>query len=185
LTNYVCTRWFRAPELLLRYRETNYTNKIDMWSAGCVLAEMNIKRVLFGEKDLSRQIQRMISLLGKLPPHLMAEISDPKIREFLSVAGEKTHRVEWGKLFPDLEEDGLDLLSKLLEFDPEKRISAEKALQHPFFADLYQADDLDKHSSLSYFDFEFEMYSLDTKILRDLLMDEILIYNNPKAKKQY
>ena len=54
LTNYVCTRWFRAPELLLRYREKDYTNKIDMWSIGCVFAEMNLKKVLFGEKDLSR-----------------------------------------------------------------------------------------------------------------------------------
>ena len=51
LTPYVCTRWFRAPELLLRYGEKDYSNKIDMWSVGCVFAEMNLKKVLFGEKD--------------------------------------------------------------------------------------------------------------------------------------
>lgn len=125
LTDYVCTRWFRAPELLLKYREKNYTSKMDMWSVGCVFAEMNLKKVLFGEKDQSRQIQRMISLLGLPPSNIMNEIPDSKIKEFLTLAHEKTSRVEWNQLFPNLDDVALDLLQKLLEYDPEKRISAE------------------------------------------------------------
>lgn len=54
LTHYVVTRWFRAPELLLNYGSKNYTSKIDMWSVGCVFAEFYLRKVLFGEKELSK-----------------------------------------------------------------------------------------------------------------------------------
>jgi len=54
LTNYVVTRWFRAPELLLKYQSRDYTSKIDIWSVGCVMAELYMRKVLFGEKDISR-----------------------------------------------------------------------------------------------------------------------------------
>lgn len=54
LTNYVVTRWFRAPELLLKYQTKSYTSQIDMWSVGCILAELYLKKVLFGEKEISR-----------------------------------------------------------------------------------------------------------------------------------
>ncbi len=54
LTNYVVTRWFRAPEILLKYNEKNYDSQIDLWSVGCVFAELYLKKVLFGQADLSR-----------------------------------------------------------------------------------------------------------------------------------
>lgn len=52
LTEYVVTRWYRAPELLFKYRTFNYSSKIDMWSVGTVLAEMILKKVLFSKKTL-------------------------------------------------------------------------------------------------------------------------------------
>jgi serine/threonine protein kinase len=53
MTNYVVTRWFRAPEILVGYGAKDYTEKIDMWSVGCVLGEIFLKKVLFGEKNLA------------------------------------------------------------------------------------------------------------------------------------
>jgi serine/threonine protein kinase len=53
LTSYVVTRWFRAPELIVKYQDKEYTNKIDLWSAGCTMAELFTKKVLFGEKSMS------------------------------------------------------------------------------------------------------------------------------------
>jgi hypothetical protein len=73
----------------------------------------------------------------------------------------------------------------LLEYNPDKRLSAQQALQHPYFWDLHQPEDLYDRAELSYFDFEFEMYSLDKRIIKDLLLDEILLYNNAKARKHY
>ena len=51
MTNYVVTRWFRPPEILLKYGSKDYDGKLDLWSAGCILAEMYLKKVLFGEKS--------------------------------------------------------------------------------------------------------------------------------------
>jgi serine/threonine protein kinase len=83
LTNYVVTRWFRAPELLLKYNQSSYTSKIDMWSVGCVFAEMYMKRVIFGEKDLAKQIQRFVALLGLPSEELLSKIPDQSITSFL------------------------------------------------------------------------------------------------------
>ena len=83
LTPYVVTRWFRAPELLLKYLPKSYDSKIDVWSAGCVFAELYLRKVLFGEKDLGRQIQRFIALLGLPAERLLENIKDPAIRNYM------------------------------------------------------------------------------------------------------
>lgn len=54
LTDYVITRWYRPPELLLKYNNKNYNGKVDMWSVGCVFAEMFLKKVLFGKPTLKK-----------------------------------------------------------------------------------------------------------------------------------
>lgn len=65
------TRWFRAPELLLKYQQKSYDSKIDMWSAGCVFAELYLRQVAFGEKDIDKQVAKIISLLGLPPTHII------------------------------------------------------------------------------------------------------------------
>lgn len=69
LTDYVVTRWFRAPELLLKYQKRTYTSKIDLWSAGCVMAELYMQKVLFGvkEPETEYQLKKLIEIMG-LPP---------------------------------------------------------------------------------------------------------------------
>eukprot|EP00347_Sterkiella_histriomuscorum_P003151 403365398 len=185
LTHYVVTRWFRAPELLLKYQQKNYTSQIDMWSVGCVLAELYLKKVLFGEKEQSRQIQRLISLLGLPPQHLLNEITDHKLREFISEVAKKTKKVDFQDIIPDIEPDALDLLKKLLVYDPKKRLTAEEALRHKYFEELHAPEDEPFSEPISYFDFEFEQYTLDKKILRDLLLDEIVLYHSSKARAFY
>jgi serine/threonine protein kinase len=185
LTPYVVTRWFRAPELLLKYQTKNYTSKIDMWSAGCVLAELYLKKVLFGEKDMAKQVQRFVALLGALPQHLMDQIKDQSVRNFLNDCVKKTKRVSFEELFPGIEKDALDLLRRLLCYDPAERISAEEALEHPFFKELHTKEPEGVQARIDYFDFEFEQYTLDRKILRELIMDEILLYHSKDARDYY
>lgn len=185
LTPYVVTRWFRAPELLLKYQTKNYTSKIDMWSAGCVLAELYLKKVLFGEKDMAKQVQRFVALLGALPQHLMDQIKDQSVRNFLNDCVKKTKRVSFEELFPGIEKDALDLLRRLLCYDPAERISAEEALEHPFFKELHTKEPEGVQARIDYFDFEFEQYTLDRKILRELIMDEILLYHSKEARDYY
>lgn len=70
-------------------------------------------------------------------------------------------------------------------FDPKKRLSAAEALKHPYFKELHDAEDEPEGQEMDYFDFEFENYNLDKEILRDLILDEVLLYHNEKAKKHY
>lgn len=185
LTPYVVTRWFRAPELLLKYQTKNYNSKIDMWSAGCVLAELYLRKVLFGEKDLGKQVQRFVALLGPLPQHLMEQIKDQSVRTFLNDCVKKTKRVSFEELFPGIEKDALDLMRRLLCYDPAERISAEEAMEHPFFKELHQKENEPGNARIEYFDFEFEQYTLDRKILRELIVDEILLYHSKEARDYY
>lgn len=77
------------------------------------------------------------------------------------------------------------MLKKLLVYDPDQRLSAEEALAHPYFTELHFVEDEPTHEPISYFDFEFEQYSLDKMILREMLLDEIIMYHNHDAKKYY
>lgn len=166
LTNYVVTRWYRAPELLLKYNEGSYTSKIDMWSAGCVFAEMYMKRVLFGEPELDRQINRLVALLGIPSNELMLKITDSNVIEFLKECELIVNRVNYELIMPGIEPDALDLMKKLLEYDPTKRISADEALRHPYFKSLHDDNDEPSAKPIDYFDFEFEQYTLKKSILR-------------------
>lgn len=89
------------------------------------------------------------------------------------------------QILPGLELDAEDLLQKLLEYDPNKRLSAEEALNHPYFKELHSEEEEPIANPIDYFDFEFEQYTLDKRILRELILDEIIIYHNDGAKKYY
>lgn len=123
--------------MLLKYSGKSYTSKIDIWSVGCVFAEFYLRKVLFGEKELSKQLYRLIALLGLPPESIMSQIKDPKVKDFLSEAAKKTKRLTFKDILPGLEPDAEDLLLKLLEYNPAKRLSAEEALTHPYFKDLH------------------------------------------------
>lgn len=89
----------------------------------------------------------------------MDKIEDAKLKDFLKEGAARTHRASLNEVIPGLEPEALDLLSKLLEYDPNKRLSAEEALNHPFFQgikDLHTEEPETEHEPISYFDFEFE-----------------------------
>lgn len=89
------------------------------------------------------------------------------------------------ELFPGIESDALDLMRKLLCYDPAQRLSAEQALEHPYFKELHQKENEPANAYIEYFEFEFEQYTLDRKILRELIIDEILLYHSPEARDYY
>jgi len=129
LTPLVVTLWYRAPELLLG--EKNYTKAIDMWSVGCIFAELVNKAPLFTGTTEVEQINKIFKLLGTPNEKIWPGYEKLTSSRSFTFGNYKYNNIR--SRFPFLSEKGLDLMSKLLTYDPEKRITAEEALKHPYF----------------------------------------------------
>lgn len=132
MTEYVVTRWYRAPELLLAAEE--YTSAIDMWSVGCLVAELYYRRPLFQGNDIKNQIEVICKMLGKPTTDEISQVRNPRARAFISRVPE-TKRVDFRNLIPEASPAAMDFIERLLQFDPAKRMSALDALEHPYLAD--------------------------------------------------
>jgi mitogen-activated protein kinase 1/3 len=124
----VGTLSYRAPEILLAYR--NHTKAVDLWSVGCILAEMLGGKQIFPGTGSLLQLKKVFSVLGTPAVEDTLWISPGLIQEIRGLKPRK--KVPWKEIFPTASNDILDLLEKLLEFDPVKRINAKEALEHPF-----------------------------------------------------
>lgn len=130
LTEYVATRWYRAPEVLLCYKD-GYGPPMDMWSVGCIIAELLTGKPLCAGKDYMDQLARMHNLLGSPPAHIVERINSRRARAHVESLP-PCEGVTWSKLLPDAPSAAVDLLSRLLLWDPDKRLTAEEALAHPW-----------------------------------------------------
>ncbi len=130
-THEVVTLWYRAPEILLGGKQ--YSTPVDIWSIGCIFAEMITRTPLFpGDSEID-QLFRIFRLLGT--PN---ETIWPGVSQYPDY---KSTFPQWqqqalGKVIKDVDPLGLDLLGKMLAYEPSKRISARDALKHPYFDDL-------------------------------------------------
>lgn len=132
-SNEVVTLWYRAPDVLLGSR--TYSTSIDIWSAGCILAEMFTGHPLFPGTSNDDQLQRIFKLMGTPNEHTWPNISAlPNYRANFPVYPPQDLRV----IIPQIDSVALDLLMSLLQMVPENRISARQALQHPWFAEYTQ-----------------------------------------------
>lgn len=127
-THEVVTLWYRAPEVLLGARQ--YSTGVDMWSIGCIFAEMATRQPLFpGDSEID-EIFRIFRLLGTPNEHVWAGVN--------SLPDFKTTFPQWSRKPLDqavkgLDSYGLDLLEGLITYDPLNRISAKRAVHHPYF----------------------------------------------------
>lgn len=131
MTEHVVTRWYRAPELMLS-ADGSYTAAIDVWSVGCIFAELLGRNPLFAGKDFMETLRMQIDVLGTRPADELTYIRSDQALQFLASLPHKKP-VEWSTLFPEASEKALDLLNRLLQFHPSKRITVEAALAHPYF----------------------------------------------------
>lgn len=131
MTEHVVTRWYRAPELMLS-ADGHYTQSVDVWSVGCIFAELLGRVPLFAGKDFMETISMQINVLGSRPADELAYIRSDQALQFLAAMPPKP-TVPWKTLFPEGSDKALDLLDRMLQFHPLKRITVDDALAHPYF----------------------------------------------------
>jgi len=138
LSEYVATRWYRAPEILLG--SSKYTKAVDMWSVGCILGELLVGKPIFQGKSSLNQIEKVLELVGKPKAEDIESIESPHAETILnSLALFK--KKSYQQFFPEATEDALDLLRKLLTFNPNSRITVEEALKHKYVAQFSSPED--------------------------------------------
>ncbi|XP_042361017.1 mitogen-activated protein kinase 3 [Plectropomus leopardus] len=166
LTEYVATRWYRAPEIMLNSK--GYSKSIDMWSVGCILAEMLSNRPIFPGKHYLDQLNHILGILGSPTPDDLNCIINMKARNYLQSLPYKA-RVPWEKMY-NADSKALDLLNRMLTFNPAKRISVEEALAHPYLEQYY--DPTDEPVAEEPFTFSMELDDLPKEKLKELIFEE-------------
>ncbi|EJD07617.1 kinase-like protein [Fomitiporia mediterranea MF3/22] len=138
MTEYVATRWYRAPEIMLAFRR--YDTAIDVWSIGCILAELLLGKPLFKGKDYVDQLNKILDVLGTPEESVLTRIGSEKAQAYVrSLPRRKT--VPFSKIIPHADPQAIDLLDKMLSFDPEQRITVTTALEHPWLAQYHDVND--------------------------------------------
>lgn len=132
LSSQVVTLWFRAPEVLLGSHK--YSSAIDIWSVGCIFAEMVTLEPLFRGSDEVHQLKRIFKKLGTPNERKWKGIKD--LPGWDPRAFRKYPGIPLTYLVPGLDEHGLDLMESMLRYDPSQRVTASQALNHPYFSSV-------------------------------------------------
>lgn len=183
MTEYVATRWYRAPEIMLTFKE--YTKAIDVWSVGCILAEMLNGKPLFPGKDCTYQFahwQTPLVLTQHADHHQLTLILDvlgtPTMEDYYGIKSRRAReyirslpfkkKIPMKAMFPKTSDLALDLLEKLLSFNPVKRITVEEALRHPYLEPYHDPDDEPTADAIpeEFFDFDKNKETLTKEDLK-------------------
>jgi mitogen-activated protein kinase 1/3 len=173
LTEYVATRWYRAPEIMLNAR--GYYKPIDIWSVGCILAEMIGGRPLFPGKHYIEQINLILNVVGSPDEGDLTSIVNERARNYVSLLPTRK-RTPWKQLFPNASDLSLNMLDYLLTFNPNRRVTVEEALKHPYLAQYY--DPSDEPIAPHPFTFDMELDDLPLPQLKQLIFEETEIIHD-------
>ncbi|CAH9118441.1 unnamed protein product [Cuscuta epithymum] len=181
-TDYVATRWYRAPELCGSFL-SKYTPAIDIWSIGCIFAEMLTGKPLFPGKNVVHQLDIITDLLGTPSAACISRIRNEKAKRYLSGMRKKSP-IPLSEKFPYIDQQALRILERLIAFDPKDRPSAEEALADPYFHGLANVEAEPSARPISKFEFDYERRKLTKDDVRDLIYREILEYH-PQILQEY
>jgi len=204
LTKHVVTRWYRSPEVILLQQERDYVYGVDVWSIGCIFAELlqmhskncpdyKQRKVMFpgrtcfpfSTKDpfdyqqRTDQLRVVFNVIGTPSESEIARFKDKNVQIYLKNMT-PSKPVDLRARFPGTNVHGTRLLADMLRFDVTQRISVEKALESPYFDNVRDETAQIRHRKVE--SFEFEDIDLDLQKLRALILEEVM-YFNPDWKR--
>ena len=202
LTKHVVTRWYRAPELILIQP---YTSAVDIWSLGCILAELlsmqegsvpgyQDRTPLFpggtcyplsGETGVADERLDQLSVIFEVigTPSMEDVASIGKANEYIKTLGNIQPKKGFEERFPAADPAALDLLEKMLQFNPERRCTAEEALEHEFLSGVRRKE-MERTAAQPLKGPEFlDALEIDLKLLKKKTFEEVLWYRNQQPGK--
>ena len=166
------SRWYRAPEAILS--PDDYKKPVDIWSIGCILAELLGRQPLFPADNNLDELQKIISVLGSPSDNDLEFITDTKIKNFVNRLAKRTKQ-SFNLMFSNANPVALDLLGKMLTFSPKKRYTVEQCISHPYFEGLHDPEQ--EPTAESTFDFSFDKDSLTKEKLRNMIYEQSMRFH--------
>ncbi|KJH47550.1 kinase domain protein [Dictyocaulus viviparus] len=169
MTQHVATLPYRAPELL--YVMPEHSTAVDMWAVGCIFAEMILRRELFPGRSVSGQIKIILTMLGAPSQKILDEIRCDRTRRLIENFGDHAQRT-WPEIMNcrerEASEEMIDLISKLVVVDVEKRIDVRGALNHKYITESISPEELRPQKTCP-FKVKMDMAAVETLTHQELI----------------
>ncbi len=183
-TQYVATRWYRPPEVLLSWKK--YDTSLDLWSVGCIVAELYLRRPLFKGSDSMMQLDLILNQLGTPSIDEIYIKGRFNNRDKVFKKGKIEAKCLKSILPKTVSNKAIDFIERCLYFDPDKRMNVDEALGHEFFDIIRDKSEEISSEKISRFDFVFEDQEIEEiNQLRQLILEEIMLYHDEKFYAEY
>ncbi|XP_008832965.1 mitogen-activated protein kinase 11 isoform X4 [Nannospalax galili] len=174
MTGYVATRWYRAPEIMLNWMHYNQT--VDIWSVGCIMAELLQGKALFPGNDYIDQLKRIMEVVGTPSPEVLAKISSEHARTYIQSLPPMPQK-DLSSIFHGANPLAVDLLGRMLVLDSDQRVSAAEALAHAYFSQYHDPDD---EPEAEPYDESVEAKERTVEEWKELTYQEVLSFKPPE-----
>ncbi|KAH3668261.1 hypothetical protein OGAPHI_002015 [Ogataea philodendri] len=179
ITNYVATRWYRAPELILTRKQ--YGKEIDMWAVGCIFGELYGRKPLFIGDDQMHQINEICKVLGTPSRSVIIGYNSTVAWDYFASPKPQFQKQEWSDIYPHASPLAHDLLSNLLCWKVDNRYTVEQCLAHPLLSEVRNLED--EPVVAEPFDFSFEWKCRTVNDMKVLLHEEVERFKQERKAK--
>ncbi|XP_053441441.1 mitogen-activated protein kinase 11 isoform X2 [Nycticebus coucang] len=185
MTGYVATRWYRAPEIMLNWMHYNQTAPsppsptVDIWSVGCIMAELLQGKALFPGSDYIDQLKRIMEVVGTPSPEVLAKISSEHARTYIQSLPPMPQK-DLSSIFHGANPLAIDLLGRMLVLDSDQRVSAAEALAHAYFSQYHDPED---EPEAEPYDESIETKDRTVEEWKELTYQEVLSFKPPEPPK--
>jgi len=174
-TDYVVTRWYRAPEVVLLASE--YTKSIDVWAVGCILCELVQRKPIFAGKDHLDQIKKIIGVIGTPSEEELHWLpQNGSARAFLKKCP-PAPKASWDRVLTTASPVTRELVEATLHFDPTIRISVNEALRLKYFENLFEEEDMVHDTRVGPMDWSFDNFEPTKPLLQNYVYLECVAFH--------